>query len=59
MDTKLPAFELWIYRRLLRISWSDRISYREILRRIGQECELVTIIKQRKKAYLGHLMRNE
>lgn len=58
-ERRLQAFEMWLYRRILRIPWSDRISNREVLRRIDQECHLVTTIKQRKIAYLGHLMRNE
>uniref|UniRef100_A0A8D8SHV0 Craniofacial development protein 2 n=1 Tax=Cacopsylla melanoneura TaxID=428564 RepID=A0A8D8SHV0_9HEMI len=56
---KLRAFELWLYRRMLRISWIQKITNAEVLRRMNKEAELVNIIKTRKLQYLGHIMRNE
>lgn len=47
-EKRLRAIEMWIYRRLLRIPWSDHMSNREVLRSIDQDCQFVTIIKQRK-----------
>ena len=56
---RLEAFEMWIYRRLLKISWTDRISNEEVLRRVEQTRTLFTTVKRRKVAYLGHIMRSE
>lgn len=56
---KLEAFEMWCYRRILRISWVDHVTNNEVLRRMGRECEITAIIKKRKLEYLGHIMRNE
>lgn len=58
-EKKLEAFEMWIYRRLLKVSWCERISNTEILQRVNRERELLRTIKKRKTAYLGHIIRNE
>lgn len=55
---KLEAFEMWLYRRMLKIPWTARITNVEVLSNINKERELLTTIKRRKTAYLGHVMRN-
>lgn len=55
---RLEAFEMWIFRRLLKISWTQHIPNDEVLRRVRRERELLTTIKRRKTAYLGHIYRN-
>lgn len=54
---KLQAFEMWCYRRMLRISWTEKKTNVEVLREMGKERELITSIKARKLQYLGHMMR--
>ena len=56
---KLEAFEMWLYRRVLRIPWTDRVTNAEVLRRMGKEKEVMKTVKTRKLLYLGHVMRNE
>ena len=55
---KLEAFEMWLYRRVLKIPWTARLTNEEILRRVNKQRELFELIKKRKTAYLGHIMRN-
>lgn len=55
---KLEAFEMWAYRRVLKIPWTARITNENVLRRINRDRELLLTIKRRKTAYLGHIMRN-
>lgn len=55
---KLEAFEMWVYRRILRISWVDKVTNMEVLRRMGKEKEILQTIQVRKIQYLGHIMRN-
>lgn len=55
---KLEAFELWLYRRVLRISWVDHVTNEEVLRRMRKEKEILYQVKKRKLEYLGHIMRN-
>lgn len=59
MTKRLEAFELWLYRRMLRISWKDKITNIEVLRRMNKETEIIKTVKSRKLQYLGHIMRNE
>lgn len=56
---RLEAFEMWCYRRILRISWVDRVTNVEVLRRMGKECEILMTVKTKKLEYLGHVMRNQ
>ncbi|KMQ86439.1 endonuclease-reverse transcriptase [Lasius niger] len=46
---KLEAFEMWVYRRILRISWTQHIYNEEVFRRMGKEKEGVFMIKRRKE----------
>lgn len=55
---KLESFEMWTYRRLLKIPWTDRVTNEEVLRQMRKERELLTIVKKRKVGYFGHIMRN-
>uniref|UniRef100_A0A8D8LLB2 Endonuclease-reverse transcriptase n=1 Tax=Cacopsylla melanoneura TaxID=428564 RepID=A0A8D8LLB2_9HEMI len=56
---KLEAFEMWCYRRILNISWVEKISNLEVLRRMNKNLEVVKTIKSRKLKYFGHMMRGE
>ena len=56
---KVTAFEMWCYRRMLRISWTHHVTNENVLQRIGHQQELLKTVKQRKLAYFGHIMRNE
>lgn len=55
---RLEAFEMWLYRRVLKVPWTARLTNEEILRRVDRQRELFETIKKRKTAYLGHIMRN-
>jgi len=56
---KLETFEMWVYRRVLRIPWTARRTNNEVLRIINKERELLDTIKRQKTAYLGHVIRNK
>lgn len=55
---RIEAFEMWAYRRMLRISWRQKITNVEVLRRAQQKRALWPIIKKRKTSYLGHVLRH-
>ena len=50
------AFELWCWRRLLRVPWTARRSNQSILKEISPGCSLGGLILKRKLQYFGHLM---
>ena len=54
---KIDAFELWCCRRLLRASWTARISNQSILKEISPGCSLEGLMLKLKLQYFGHLMR--
>ena len=56
MEAKIEAFEMWSYRRIMRISWKEIKSNAEVLKMIGlKNTELVLSIKKKKLAYYGHV----
>ena len=52
----IGAFELWGWRKLLRVPWTARTSNQSILKEISPECSLEGLILNLKLQYLGHLM---
>ena len=58
MLSRLDTFEMWVYRRVLKISWTENITNEEVLRRMGTGREIVRQFKTRKLQYLGHLIRH-
>jgi hypothetical protein len=57
VTNRINAFEMWIYRRILKLSWRDRITNTEVLRRMRTERSLMNNIKKRKMEYFGHIIR--
>ena len=53
----LDAFELWCWRRLLRVPWTARRSNQSILKEISPGCSLEGLMLKLKLQYFGHLMR--
>ena len=53
----IDAFELWCWRRLLRIPWTSRRSYQSILKEINPGISLEGMILKLKLQYFGHLMQ--
>ena len=54
---RIDAFELWCWRRLLRVPWTARISSRSILKEFSPGCSLEGMMLKLKLQYFGHLMR--
>ena len=54
---RIDAFELWCWRRLLRVPWTGRRSNQSILKEISPRCSLEELILKLKLQCFGHLMR--
>ena len=54
---RIDAFELWCWRRLLRVPWTARKSNQSILKEISPGCSLEGLMLKLKLKYFGHLMR--
>ena len=58
-DEKLDAFETWLYRKMLRLSWKDRITNDEVYRRMGTGKAILGDIVRRQLSFLGHVLRKD
>ena len=54
---RIDAFELWNWKRLLRVPWTARRSNQSILKEISPGCSLEGLMLRLKLQYFGHLMR--
>ena len=54
---RIDAFELWCWRRLLRVPWTARRSNQSILKEISPEYSLEELMLKLKLQYFGHLLR--
>ena len=56
-DRRIDGFELWCWRRLLRVTWTARRSTQSILKEIGPGCSLKGMMLKLKLQYFGHLLQ--
>ena len=54
---RIDASELWCWRRLLRVPWTERGSNQSLLKEISPECSLEGLMLKLKLQHFGHLMR--
>ena len=54
---RIDTFELWCWRKLLRVSWTARISNKSILKETSPGCSLEGLMLRLKLQYFGHLMQ--
>ena len=54
---RIDAFEVWCWRRLLRVPWTVRRSNQSILKEVSPECSLEGLMLKLKLQYFGHLMQ--
>ena len=54
---RIDAFELWCWRRILRVPWTARRSNQSILKEINPECSLEGLMLKLKLQYFGHLIQ--
>lgn len=54
---RLEAFEMWVFRRLLKIPWTRRMTNENVIGMMGTDRELLQHVKRRKTSYLGHIYR--
>ena len=58
LEDRIETFEMWMYRRIGRISWKDRKTNEEVLNILGVKRELLKEIKFRQSRYFGHIKRH-
>jgi len=50
---------MWMWRRMERVSWMDKITNEEILNKVGEKRQLISVIRNRQKNWIGHVLRGE
>jgi hypothetical protein len=53
----LESFELWCWRRMEKIIWTDRVRSEEVLHRVKEDRNIVDTVKRRKDNWIGHILR--
>jgi hypothetical protein len=56
---RLNALEMWLWRRMEKISWTEKKSNEEVLQMVGEKMTLVNAIVCRKKNWIGHILRHD
>ena len=57
MEERVQAMEMWMWRRMMKISWTERKTNEEVLTMIGEKRELLKTIRRRQMKFVGHIMR--
>jgi len=57
--SRLEAFEMRIWRRLLKISWTEHKTNEEVLKAVDEKRMLVSTIRRRQKIWIGHVLRRD
>src|SRR6218665_719463 len=56
---RLEAFEMWVWRKMEKISWRDMKTNEKVLQVVQEERSLMDVIWRRKKNWIGHILRGE
>jgi hypothetical protein len=56
---RLDAIEMWLWRRMEKISYIDKITNEDVLRRVGEVRQLGSFIRSRKRNWIGHVLRGD
>ena len=55
---RLESCEIWLWRKVLNITWSDKVYNDDVLRRVGEERAIIYVINRRQRFCLGHTLRH-
>ena len=57
IERRIEATEVWCYRKILKISWTKRVSNKQVLNREEASKEMMRVIRRRQLRFYGHVMR--
>jgi hypothetical protein len=55
---RLEAMEMWCYRRMMNVKWTERITNKEVLRRVGEKRNIMNTLRRRRSRCIGHILRH-
>jgi hypothetical protein len=53
----LESFEMWCWRKMVNISWTDRVRNEKVLHRVKEERNIIHTVRRRKANWIGHILR--
>ena len=56
---RLEAFEIWIWRRMMKVPWTEHKTNEEILQMVETERKIMNTVRSRQKRWLGHILRHD
>jgi len=56
---RLEAFEMWIWRKMEKISWMEHITNEEVLNMVDEERDIIRTIRERQRKWIGHTLRSD
>ena len=56
---RIEAFEMWTWRKMMKIKYTERKTNEEVLQLIGEERQIIKTINQRQKSWIGHVLRDK
>jgi len=56
---RLETFEIWIWRRMMKVPWTEHKTNEEILKMVETEGEIMDTVRSRQKRWLGHILRHD
>jgi len=59
MLTQTEDFEMWIWIKMEKISWLDKVTNEEVLRRVSEDRQILNSLWQRKHRRIGHVLRHD
>ena len=57
MPSYLESFEMWCWRRMEKVSWTDHVRSEEVLLRVNEQRNILHEIRKRKANWIGHVLR--
>ena len=56
---RIEALEMWICRRMEKISWMEKVTNEDVLKKVNESKNMLNVIRQRKRKWIGHVLRQE
>jgi hypothetical protein len=56
-EKQLEATEVWSWRRMLKVSWTETISKEDILKQVNEKMRLVVKLRKKQSRFLGHILK--
>lgn len=55
---KIEAFEMWSWRRMMKIKWTERMSNERVLELVGESRQILRMLSERRHKWVGHMYRH-